>query len=138
IVVLPEPEPPQIPITFVANLIRSLLICLIALKLDRQWAVAFYTHYSQYVTFVIAVLLMFHFANLLVFLSNKKEKPTAKEWLRSLEERETHVDLPEQSIWKSVAIVCLVLLLALSTFFFTNARQPSDTRKKPVPTEQKR
>jgi|GEM_PF-2886863 len=127
-----------IPITFAANLIRSLLICLIALKLDRQWAVAFYAYYSQYVTFVIAVLLMFHFANLLVFLSNKKEKPTAKEWLRSLEERETHIELPEQSALKSAAIVCLVLILALATFFFTNAHQPSDTSKTPIPTEQKR
>ena len=60
-----------IPITFVANLIRSFLVCFIALKLDRQWAVTFYAHSSQYVTFVISVLLMFHFANLLVILSKK-------------------------------------------------------------------
>ncbi|MEI6644600.1 MAG: exosortase/archaeosortase family protein [bacterium] len=125
-----------IPITFVANLIRSLLVCFIALKLDRQWAVAFYAHYSQYVTFVIGLLLMFHFANLLVFLSKKNEKPTAKAWMHSLEERETHVDLPKQSIVKSATIVCLVLILAMTAFFFTDIPQADDTSK-PVPIEQK-
>jgi exosortase len=108
-----------IPVTIIANLFSSLLICLIALKLDRQWAVTFYAHYSQYMTFVISLLLIFKAANVIVRFSERLKKPTAKEWLSSIEARETQIDTNEQSIVKSVAIVCLVLMAGMLAFFFT-------------------
>lgn len=122
-----------VPITVVANIIRSLIICLIAFKLDRQWAVTFYTHYSQHVTFVIGLLLIFQFANIIVYLSEKYKKPTAKAWLHNLEEKETQIDVPEQSIVKSTAIICLVFIFAMIAFFFTNTPAPSGKVASPMP-----
>lgn len=113
-----------IPIIIVANMIRSLLICLIALKLDREWAITFYTHYSQYVTFLIALLLFFQLANFLVYLSERYKKPTAKEWLQNIEEQETKVDVKKQSIVKSAAIICLIFIFAMAAFFFANKHKP--------------
>jgi exosortase len=114
-----------IPITIVANMLRSLIICLIALKLDREWASTFYTHYSQYATILIASLLFFQLANFIVYLSEKYKKPTAKEWLHNIEEQETQVDVPKQSIVKSTAIICLIFIFALFAFFFTNTHKAS-------------
>jgi exosortase len=108
-----------IPVTIIANLFCMLLICLIALKLDPQWALTFYAHYSQYMTFVISSLLVFKAANVIVLFSEKLKKPTAKEWLNSIETREAQIDMKEQSIVKSVAIVCLVLMAGVLAFFFT-------------------
>jgi exosortase len=114
-----------IPITIVANMIRSLIICLIALKLDREWAITFYTHYSQYVTFLIALILFFKLANFLVYLSEKYRKPTAKEWLQNITEQETQVDVPKQNIVKSTAIICLIFIFAMAAFFFANTHKKS-------------
>lgn len=108
-----------IPVTIIANLFCMLFVCLIALKLDRQWALTFYAHYSQYMTFVISLLLIFKVANVIVRFSERFKKPTAKAWLNSIEERETQIDMKEQSIVKSVAIVCMVLMVAMLAFFFT-------------------
>ena len=109
-----------IPVTLIANLFCMLFICLIALTFDPQWALTFYAHYSQYMTFVISLLLIFKAANMIVRFSEKFQKPTAKDWLSSLEARETQVDTNEQSIVKSVAIVCLVLMAGMLAFFFTS------------------
>jgi exosortase len=109
-----------IPITIVANMIRSFIICLIALQLDREWAATFYTHYSQYVTFLIALILFFQLANFIVYLSERYKKPTAKEWLKNINEQETRVDVPQQSLVKSATIICLVFIFALVAFFFAN------------------
>lgn len=121
-----------IPITIVANLIRSFIICVIALKIDRKWAVTFYDHYSQYVTFIIGLLLIFQFANFIVYLSEKYKKATAKAWLHNLEEQETQVDAPAQSIVKSTAIVCLVFIFAMAAFFFTNTHKSGVASEKPA------
>jgi hypothetical protein len=55
----------------------------------------------------------------IVLFSEKLKKPTAKEWLNSIETREAQIDMKEQSILKSVAIVCLVLMAGVLAFFFT-------------------
>ena len=114
-----------VPITIVANMIRSFIICLIALKLDREWAVTFYTHYSQYVTFLIALIFFFQLANFIVYLSERYKKPTSKEWLQSIHEQETLVDVPKQSIVKSAAIICFIFIFAMTAFFFTNTHKLS-------------
>jgi exosortase/archaeosortase family protein len=118
-----------IPVTIIANLFCMLLICLIALKLDRQWALTFYAHYSQYLTFIISVLLIFKAANVIVRFSEKFKKPTATDWLKSIDARETQSDMKEQSFVKSVAIVFLVLIVGMLAFFFTNSPAPDDTNK---------
>jgi exosortase len=119
-----------IPITIIANMIRSLLICLIAFKLDRGWAETFYTHYSQYVALLIGLFLFFQFANFIVYISEKYKKPTAKAWLQSIKEQETQVDVQKHSIVKSAAIICLIFIFAMAAFFFTNTHKPSAKNEK--------
>ncbi len=74
---------------------------------------------SKYFSTVVS-LLVFKAANIIVRFSARLKKPTVTEWLNSIEERETQIDTKEQSIVKSVAIVCLVLLVGMLAFFFTN------------------
>lgn len=115
-----------IPITYFTNLIRSLVICLIALRLDQKWAINFYSHFSQYMVFFIGLMFIFQVANLITKISERLKKPTAKEWLNSLEVHETRLSEPEQSLFKSATIISLTLLFAVGAFFFTGQKAPAD------------
>lgn len=124
-----------IPIALLATLFRSFLICLIAALFDRAWATSFYLHFSQYVTFFVGLVLIFMFANLIIKISDRLRKPTAKEWMQSLKDDEAALGRPPQSILKSLTIVFLVLAFACAAFFFAKGTEPSeDAPKKEKPT----
>jgi exosortase/archaeosortase family protein len=104
------------PLAFVIDLLRTFFICLIAYRLDRTWAADFYGYSSDFLAFFVAVLFIFQIANLVVRISARIKKPSAKEWLRSLEQGETAASEPEQSLTHSIVIVFLVTLCAVITF----------------------
>jgi len=122
-----------IPITLLTNLFRSLFICLIAILFDRAWAVTFFKQFSNYGVFFLGLLLVFFFANLIIKVSDRFKKPTAKIWMQSLQDHETPLDMPEQSLLKSMTIVLLVLVFASAAFFFTNITKLSEDDPKTTP-----
>jgi hypothetical protein len=122
-----------IPLTFVVDIVRSFAICLIAAKLDRNWAVEFYSSSSQYVAFFIAILFIFQLANLIVTISDRLKKPSPDEWLKSLEKFEKKVDKPEPSLLHSILIIFVVVLFSLATFLFAVETTPRNTGPKKAP-----
>jgi len=107
-----------VPLAFIVDIVRSFIICLIAQKLDRTWAVDFYSSSSQYIAFFIAILFIFQLANLIVKISARLKKPSPDEWLKGVEKIEKKQEAPEPSLSHSIIIVFVVVLLSLSTFMF--------------------
>jgi len=122
-----------IPLAFIVDIVRSFIICLIAQKLDRSWAVEFYSSSSQYIAFFIALLFIFQLANLIVKISARLKKPSPDEWLKGIEKIEKRQEVPEQSISQSIIIVFIVVLLSLATFMFAVETAPKNTGPKKAP-----
>jgi hypothetical protein len=104
------------PVAYLIDLIRSFLICLIANIVDRASAVTFYNYSADYLSFFVAVFFIFQIANMVVTISAKYRKPTANEWLRSLEKDEQQDKQPEQSLLLSSFIVFLTIIATAMTF----------------------
>jgi exosortase/archaeosortase family protein len=122
-----------LPLTFVVDIVRSFAICLIAAKLDRTWAIEFYSSSSQYVAFFIAILFIFQLANLIVTISTRLKKPSPDEWLKGIEKIEKRAEEPEQSLFNSIAITFIVVLLSLATFLFAIETSPKNMGTKKAP-----
>jgi Transmembrane exosortase (Exosortase_EpsH) len=116
-----------IPLAFIVDIVRSFIICLIAQKFDRTWAVEFYASSSQYMAFFIALLFIFQLANLIVKISVRLKKPSPDEWLKGVEKIEQKQDVPEPSIFHSIVIIFIVVMLALATFMFAGETAPKNT-----------
>jgi exosortase/archaeosortase family protein len=122
-----------VPLAFIVDIVRSFIICLIAQKLDRTWAVEFYSSSSQYVAFFIALLFIFQLANLIVKISARLKKPSPDEWLKGVEKIEKKQEEAEQSLFHSIIIVFVVVILALATFMFAVETAPKNTGPKKAP-----
>jgi exosortase/archaeosortase family protein len=122
-----------VPLAFLVDIVRSFIICLIAQKFDRTWAIEFYSSSSQYVAFFIAIFFIFQLANLIVKVSTRLKKPNPDEWLKSLEKFEKKQEAPEQSFSHSIIIVFVVVLLSLATFMFAVETAPKNTGPKKAP-----
>jgi len=122
-----------LPLTFAVDIARSFLICLIAQKFDRSWAVEFYSSSSQYVAFFIAILFIFQLANLIVKVSVRLKKPSPDEWLKAIDKIEKRQETKEQSLSQSIIIVFIVVILSLATFLFAVDTSPKNLGPKKAP-----
>lgn len=104
------------PVAYLIDLIRSFLICLLAFAEDQASALRFYNDSSDYLALFVAVLFIFQIANLVVTISAKYKKPSADEWLRSLEAKEEQEKKPEQGLAQSSLIVFLAIIATGLTF----------------------
>lgn len=104
------------PIAYLIDLIRSLLICLIACLVDRASAINFYNYSADYLAFFVAVLFIFQIANMVVTISARYKKPSGNAWLRSLEKDAQQDKKPEQRLLESSFIVFLTIIATAMTF----------------------
>lgn len=105
------------PVAYLIDLIRSFLICLIACLANRDSAINFYNNSSDYLAFFVAVLFIFQIANMVVTISARLKKPSATEWLYTLEKDAQQNEKPEQSLVHSSFIVFLTIIATAITFF---------------------
>ena len=103
----------SIPIAVAANIFRVLCICLVAHHYGQDAAVGFYHDFSAYVTFLLAILLMFFAKQLVVKIGSWLRKKRL--FLQKHSAQDTTADTKSEY---PLAVVCLTAALTVLTLVF--------------------